>query len=172
MRFFSDAKQYLVNRSKSFSQNQYHYIREGNTAIKPGPGVAALNVYSPNGNNSCPKFYIPEDCSFQYQWIDGQNYTVSVPVGYYFANDINYLLMGVMSQNYHFLVDRLGNYVYLLSIVYNATTKKIEFRSSSYDSTYFPSTSYSADIHAKITWNSNSTSTEITPPTNGSGSSS
>jgi hypothetical protein len=76
-----------------------------------------------------------------------------------------------MSQNYQFLVDRLGNHVYLLSIVYNTTTKKIEFRSSSYDSTYFPSTSYSADIRAKVTWNSNSTNTDITPPTNGSGSS-
>jgi hypothetical protein len=171
--YFSDAKQYLVNRCKSFSQNQYHYIREGNTAIKPGPGVAALNVYSPNGQNSCPKFYISQACSFQYQWINGQNYPVSVPVGYYFANDINFLLLGAMNERYHFLVDRLGTYVYLLSIVYNTTTRKMEFRSSSYDSTYFPANNYTADIHAKSTWNNynNNMTTTINPPPKGPGSS-
>lgn len=48
-------KQYLNVRSKSFKQNQYNYLKEGNPNVLPGAPGSENNLYAPNqqGINYC-----------------------------------------------------------------------------------------------------------------------
>jgi hypothetical protein len=170
--YYTDSKQYLVSRNKTFLQNQYNYIRVGDPTIKPGTGLAAANIYSPNGLPVCPKYNIPTDSTFEYQWVDGLYYPVSIPAGYYDANDFNGKLHFAMSQNYHFLIkNTTGAKVFLISIVYNDLNNVLEFQCLCYDRENFPQTDYSSDMRAAELWTLRSSGTQITPPERGIGTS-
>ena len=169
--YYTDSKQYLVSRNKTFLQNQYNYIRVGNPLLKPSTGLAASNIYSPNGLPVCPKYNIATDCSFNYQWVDGLYYPVSIPAGYYDASDFNGKLQFAMSQNYHFLVNKEGAKVFLLAIIYDDNNNVLEFQSSCYDNVNFPANTFSSDNRASESWTLYSYGTGITPPNQGAGTS-
>ena len=169
--YYTDSKQYLVSRNKTFLQNQYNYIRVGNPLLKPSTGLAAANIYSPNGLPVCPKFHIATDCSFNYQWVDSLYYPVNIPAGYYDANDFNGKFQFAMSENYHFLINQAGSKVFLLGIVYDDINDVIEFQFSCYDNVNFPSNVFSADIHASQTWTQRGYGIGISPPNQGIGTS-
>lgn len=169
--YYTDSKQYLVSRNKTFLQNQYNYIRVGDPLLKPAPGQAAANIYSPNGVLVCPKYHISTICTFQYQWVDGTYYTVSIPVGYYDANDFNGLLQLAMSANYHFLINSSGSKVFLLFISYDDVKNVIEFQNFCYDNVNFPASIYSCDIRSNQAWTLHNAGTGISPPNQGSGTS-
>jgi len=169
--YYTDSKQYLVSRNKTFLQNQYNYIRAGNPLLKPSTGLAAANIYSPNGLPVCPKFQIATDSSFSYQWVDGIYYTVDIPAGYYDANDFNGKFQFAMSQNYHFVINQAGSKVFLLGIAYDDINDIIEFQCSCYDNVNFPSNVFSADIHASQVWTQRGYGTGISPPNQGIGTS-
>ena len=44
------TKQYLTSRNKTFSQNQYHYIRQGDESAIPGTVAASSNTYAAQGH--------------------------------------------------------------------------------------------------------------------------
>ena len=169
--YYTDSKQYLVSRNKTFLQNQYNYIRVGDPLLKPSAGLAAANIYSPNGLPVCPKFHIATDCTFNYQWVDGVYYPVTIPAGYYDASDFNGKLQYAMSQNYHFVVNQVGSKVFLLEIVYDDIKDIIEFHCLCYDNVNFPSNVFSADIHASQIWTQRIYGTAISPPNQGIGTS-
>ena len=128
--YHTSTNQYLVSRNKTFQQNQYYYIRQGNPNVKPGDSLSVQNVYSSNGINHCKKYFISYDTSFQYQWINTLYYTVNIPRGDYNIDDINIIFQSVMTSNKHYFINNLtGSYVFLLNIGYNNLNNKVELKS-------------------------------------------
>jgi len=129
--YYTNTKQYLVSRNSTFEQNQYNYIRNGNSTAKPGDPSTSDNQYSPNGINHCKKYFIAMDTSFQYQWIDACYNTVNVPSGYYSVDDLNATFQLAMTQNHHFYVNNMSQAkLYLLNIGYNSITNTVELQTS------------------------------------------
>jgi hypothetical protein len=171
-KYYTNNNQYLVSRNKTFQQNQYYYIRVGDPLLKPGPGVASANIYSPTGITSCPKYNLETDSNFMYQWVDGQYYEVDIPKGYYSVDDFKGIFQVAMSENYHFLIKNSnGSKVFLINIIYNDSNNSIQFQFTPYDSIEFPGSDYSCDIHASQTWTYRASGTNISPPNKGPGSS-
>ena len=166
--YYTSSNQYLVSRNRTFQQNQYNYIRQGNSAAKPGDSLSVANIYSPQGLTHCKKYHITSDVTFQYQWIDGTYNNVTVPSGYYDVDEINAVLQRVMANNYHYYIVGTGhninttyifenNYLYnqtiafLLNIGYNSLTNKIELQSISANTTKFPDNIYMINTNANWT---------------------
>lgn len=127
--YATSSKQYLVSRNRTFQQNQYNYIRQGNAMVKPGDALSAQNVYSANGINHCQKYHIAIDTSFQYQWINGDYFTVSIPSGFYTLEDINTKLQLAMSQNYHYFVNKTTKSAqYLINLAFNSFYNTVELQ--------------------------------------------
>jgi len=143
--YCTTTKQYLNARNISFQQNQYNFIRQGNSQAKPGSSLSSANVYSPNGINHCKRYKIVTDVSFQYQWIDANFYTVDVPEGYYTVDDINALLQKTMAANFHYYIVTSShninetvffnnsylnnqNIIFLLNIAYNSVSNQVELQ--------------------------------------------
>jgi len=138
-KYYTNAGQYLNSRSKTFQQNQYNYIREGDSSLTPGSGLSVNNLYSPAGKTDCDKLFLSVDTSFNYEWISVDNgqiqFTVDVPSGYYDLHDINNLLQTTMINNYHYLLQPDNrSKVTLLNIALNSLTKRVELTSTPIDS--------------------------------------
>jgi len=137
-KYYANANQYLNSRSKTFQQNQYNYIREGDSTATPGSGLAVNNLYSPAGKTDCDKHFLSVDTSFNYEWISSDNgqiqFTVDVSAGYYEVSDINNLLQQKMINNYHYFLqpdNRSKNT--LLDIQMNNLTKKVQLTATPID---------------------------------------
>jgi hypothetical protein len=146
--YFTDSKQYLTNRNRTFQQNQYYYLRQGNPNATPGDSLSVANLYAANGTAPCPKFYLASDVSFQYKWVDNatnnQNYTVVIRGGKsYNAEDINTYLIEAMIANGHYYV-LINSYtkVFLMNISYNNAYGKIELQTTVSSIDRFPNTKY------------------------------
>jgi len=145
--YHTSTNQYLVSRNKTFQQNQYYYIRQGDSNVKPGDSLSVQNVYSSNGINHCKKYFISADTSFQYQWVDSNYYTVNIPSGNYNTEELNIIFKTTMTSNKHYFIKNLNNsYVYLLNISYNDYTNKIELQSLKTTYVVFNSTEYSLPL--------------------------
>jgi hypothetical protein len=128
--YHTSTNQYLVSRNRTFQQNQYYYIRQGNSNVKPGDALSVQNIYSSNGINHCKKYFISVDTSFAYQWVDRNFYTVDISAGHYNLGEINTLFQRKMTDNTHYFINNeTGSYVYLLNITYNNLSNKIELQS-------------------------------------------
>jgi hypothetical protein len=156
--YYTSSSQYLSSRNRTFAQNQYNYLRMGNSNAKPGTSLASANVYSPNGINHCQKYYISQETKFQYKWInkfDTDNTTiiadtlheVIIPVGYYTVEDINRVFKQVMFTNLHFFIKNptgitteyySENISYALNIAYNNNSEKVELQTYRIDEITFP----------------------------------
>ena len=128
--YYVDRNQYLTSRSLTFEQNQYNFIRQGNASVKPGDTLSSQNVYSSQGINQCPKYFLPTDISFQYQWShasssyindtewkDTRYYTVDISSAYYLIEDINNLLHITMEKNGHYFINN-GNKTKVFTIYF------------------------------------------------------
>lgn len=90
--------------------------------------VSAVNMYyswfsitSSIGNNS-----------FQYVWYNNggaTTKTITIPDGFYSVADLNAYLQSQMVANGHYLLDSLGDYVYYLEFVINASTYSVQLNS-------------------------------------------
>jgi hypothetical protein len=75
--YYSSTSQYLNSRNRTFQQNQYNFIRQGDSKNKPGSALAVNNLYSANGLNHCstlinktpyvPVFYKPNNSQYATQ---------------------------------------------------------------------------------------------------------
>jgi len=149
--YYTDAKQYLISRNRTFDQNQYNFIRQGDSSAIPGSAPASANVYSPNGLSHCAGYTIDGPVSFQYKWINGTAYTVTLTSGNYRVEDVNAVLQKTMAANNHYFVSRSSQIsVFLLSIGYNDSTNKVELRVYPASTTLYPSSSYNLPFGA--TW--------------------
>jgi hypothetical protein len=131
--YSTSNSQYLESRNRTFQQNQYNFIRQGNSLAKPGDALSVSNVYSNNGINHCEKYVISSSLGnniFEYIWVDNVSYSVILSNGSYDINDFNSALQLIMHKNGHYYINPInGNIQYLLNFAYNTFSKTIEFQS-------------------------------------------
>tara|TARA_B110000967_G_scaffold4816_1_gene4765 strand:+ start:1259 stop:2638 length:1380 start_codon:yes stop_codon:yes gene_type:complete len=170
--YHTSTKQYLTSRNKTYSQNQYNYIRQGDSAAVPGTGLSTSNVYSAQGLNHCQKYYIGADTNFKYSWTTTSNttdFTVDIPKGYYDIETLNQALRRTMYSNKHYIKKTPDNtldyldpvttdyYIgidthlaFLLNITYNIQLDKLELQSFQYSTSLFPTSNYSIPYGSTI----------------------
>ena len=152
-RYYTTSSQYLSSRNRTFAQNQYNYIRQGDSTAKPGTSLASANVYTAQGLNQCQKYKVVEGAQFKYKWIDDNvnEYDVTIPAGYYALEDINRIFKQVMFTNLHYLIkDQTGNtneyyssnISYAMQFAYNNNSNEIELQSYRIDEDAFPTANY------------------------------
>jgi len=148
--YYTSTKQLLISRNKTFEQNQYNYIRQGDSTAKPGSGAATGNVYSAHGMSTCSKYNITSilgNNTFEYQWFDGNDYTVTIEDGYYDLDDLNQQFKLAMINNKHYLVlSSTNSKTFLMNIGFNSATKKIELQSFAYNTTSYSTSVYSYPV--------------------------
>lgn len=152
--YYTSSNQYLVSRNRTFQQNQYNFIRQGNSTSKPGDSLSSGNIYSPNGLNHCQKYFVAADTSFKYQWIDSIYYDVAIPTGFYAVEDINKLFQNAMTANLHYYIldtthnlneqiifnnsySYNKNLIFLLNIDFNNDTNLVELQVTAANNTIF-----------------------------------
>jgi len=168
--YFTNQQQYLVSRSKSFSQNQYRHVRAPDHSLVT-PNSDKYNVYSPNGISHCPKSYFDgSNNPISYTWINGVSYTVYLPSGYYDVADVNREFQNGMTENLHYFVSKITNaYTYLIQFVYNVQTKSVELQlynsdicpTSQYDKPALASWSYVSNVVPTVTVQNNAFQTLV-----------
>lgn len=52
----TSSKQYLESRNKTFNQNQYNFLKYGDSTVKPGGPLSEKNIYSPTGITHCNSY--------------------------------------------------------------------------------------------------------------------
>jgi hypothetical protein len=80
LKYYTNANQYLDSRNKTFQQNDYHFLRKGDTTSLPGTVAATENVYASNTVAYCatanadpltsayvPVYYKPSNSKFAQQ---------------------------------------------------------------------------------------------------------
>jgi len=120
--YCTDRNQYLVSRNKTFSQNQYNFIRQGRAQVKPGSSIASNNTYSPNGISHCQQPYISvnnNNNTFTYTWLDNKTYTVTLPEGQYDINELNKAFQNSMTENNTFFIQNETSYLFLFNFEYD-----------------------------------------------------
>jgi hypothetical protein len=163
--YYTTSSQYLTSRNRTFAQNQYNYIRQGDSTAKPGTSLASANVYAAQGLNQCQKYHIVSGASFKYKWIDAAatESVVTIPTGYYALEDINRIFKQVMFTNLHYLIkDQNGNtdeyyssnISYAMQFAYNNNSNVIELQSYRIDKDAFPTASYTipSGIDNEVAW--------------------
>ena len=154
--YCTSSNQYLVSRNRTFSQNQYNFIRQGNSSVKPGSALSKTNVYSPNGISHCVQPYISVDLSnnqFQYKWVNGQTYTVVLPTDTYDVYKLNNYFENAMTNNSHYFINKSNSSLkYLLNIAYDDLNKQVVLVTKP-RSTY-PFSDYDLPGNS-LNWNSN-----------------
>lgn len=121
--YCTDRNQYLVSRNLTFSQNQYHFIRQGNSTVKPGSALSSNNLYSPNGISHCIQPYISlanNNNTFQYSWIDGKTYSVTIPDGQYDIITLNNTFQSAMVQNNTYFINNNTSNQFLFTLTYDS----------------------------------------------------
>ena len=163
-RYYTNSSQYLSSRNRTFAQNQYNYIRQGDSTAKPGTSLASANVYTAQGLNQCQTYHVVSGASFKYKWItDDTEYDVAIPAGYYALEDINRIFKQVMFLNLHYLIkDQPGNtneyyssnISYAMQFAYNNNSNVIELQSYRIDEDAFPTDKYTipSDENSIVAW--------------------
>lgn len=148
--YYTDSRQYLNSRNKTFGQNNFHYFREGDATAVGGNSQSIDNIYSTNTTTDCKRYYLSEDTSFTYQWVAGNpteasgetpvvnepagqygTFTVNLKKGFYDVSDINTVLHAQMTYNYHYMIDpHNGSKKYFINFVFNSTTRLVELQIS------------------------------------------
>lgn len=154
--YYTNNKQYLNSRSRSFEQNQYNYIQYGDSTVSPGSSLSVSNLYKPNtsGSSVCKKHYFGSDTSFQYEWFGdhenmGENrvFTVDISSGYYDIGDINNVLFTTMNTNYHYYTKPDNKTKeYLLEFKLDNLSNSVNIETTAISETYI-----NANFYAKAT---------------------
>jgi hypothetical protein len=153
--YSADTRQYLENKNKTFSQNQYNNLKTGLSTTKPGDSFSVNNVYQTNSINNCKKFYISQTLGnneFSYYWFNNSNiYNVVIPDGSYDVYDLNTIFQNCMINNNHYYINNItGSKVFLLNITFNTSINRVILQTFITNTTIFPSETYSTPLTA--TW--------------------
>jgi hypothetical protein len=131
--YSTSNSQYLVSRNRTFDQNQYNYIRQGNALSIPGDNLSVSNVYSAQGINHCEKYIISSSLGnnkFNYTWVDSSSNTVTIPNGAYSLTDFNAAFQLAMYKNTHYYINQTNQTIfYLLNFAYNTNLNTVEIQS-------------------------------------------
>lgn len=148
--YYTDSRQYLNSRNKTFGQNNFHYFREGDATAVQGSSQSIDNIYTTNATTDCKRYYLTEDTSFTYQWVAGNpteanggtavvgedagqygTFTVDLKKGFYDVSDINRVLHSQMTLNEHYFVDSdNGSKKFFINFVFNSSTKLVQLQIS------------------------------------------
>lgn len=130
--YYTNTNQYLTSRNKTFARNQYNYVRIGDPTLIPGSNDSISNIYSSNGVNFCKKYKILnalQNNVFSYRWLDGTVNSIVIPDGSYDIDSLNNLFQSFMTNNTHYYEStQTINKIYLLNIVYDIKTGKIQLQ--------------------------------------------
>lgn len=151
--YSTSTQQYLTSRNRTIKQNEYNYIRKGNSGLIPGPGLAATNIYSPGGLSHCNQPMISSANNnnvFSYYWIDNTSYTVTIPDGMYDVNSLNQLFKSIQVQNKTYFVGPNNSKNFLMNISYNTQTNSVVLYAGVTSQASCSTAGYSAPIGA--TW--------------------
>ena len=133
--YCTSSNQYLVSRNRTFSQNQYNYIRQGDSSVKPGSALSRANIYSAGGISHCIQPYISisnGNNKFSYRWINNQLYEVTIPDGQYNVYQLNTIFRNTMEHNTHYFInDTNGSNEYLLNMEYDDLNNIVTLNTSS-----------------------------------------
>jgi hypothetical protein len=156
--YFTNNKQYLVSRNRTFAQNQYTHIRKGDMSLLPNNSQYNTNVYSPNGLSHCRTTAITQgqNDTFYYLWtnfnktdvgnvasyVSGYGngvtansngcYKVVIPPGDYTVEGLQAAFQQVLLSNRHYFIhNKTGEFVFLIKLIFNAVENKIELQSFS-----------------------------------------
>jgi hypothetical protein len=150
--YYTDTKQFLTSRNATFQQNQYNYIRYGDSTATPGTSLSVQNIYTPNGNGRtlCQKHFFATDTSFQYEWFGDEQvvgeqiiFDVTIPSGYYDILDINSVLHNTMTTNGHYYVRADNNTKeFLLDFKLNNLDNTSQIETTAIKNTYITSESW------------------------------
>lgn len=100
---------------------------------------SAFNITTAYNNNS-----------FSYIWVDGTTNVVNIPNSYLQVSDINAYLQSVMVANTHYLINSVGDYVYLLEIVVNQSRYAVQVNNYLISATLATTESWTLPVGA--TW--------------------
>jgi hypothetical protein len=140
--YCTSAQEYMVSRNKTYQQNQYAYIRQGNANAVPGTGLSSNNIYSAGGLSHCALVSISTalgNNTFVYQWIDGNDFTVTIPdATNYDIGMVNGILASTLVANNHYFVNNItGAKVVTMAMVYDTFTGKIQLQTFAINTTTF-----------------------------------
>ena len=161
--YSSSTQQYLTSRNRTIKQNEFNYIRKGDSGMIPGPGLAASNIYSPAGLSHCAKITISpanNNNVINYYWIDKSPQTATIPTGAYDVNSLNAAFQAQQIINKTYLVGPNNTNVFLLTITYDTNTQTVVLIANVASNASYPNTKYSAPIGAA--WNTNTSSSTPT----------
>ena len=152
--YCTSSSQYLTSRNRTFSQNQYNFIRQGNSNVKPGSALSKSNLYSPNGISHCIQPYISiinQNNVFRYRWINNIEYEVTIPNGQYDIYQLNNIFQNKMTYNTHYFINNdSGSNDYLLTMAYD-DLNKVVFLNTTSSEIYLQNISDSTYSIAQIT---------------------
>ena len=151
--YSTSTQQYLTSRNRTIKQNEYNYIRKGNSGLIPGPGLAATNIYSPGGLSHCNQPMISSANNnnvFSYYWIDNTSYSVTIPDGMYDVNSLNQLFQSIQVQNKTYFDGPNSSKNFLMNISYNTQTNSVVLYAGVTSQASCSAAGYSAPIGA--TW--------------------
>jgi hypothetical protein len=146
--YYTDSRQYLNSRNKTYEQNNFHYFREGDATAVQGSSQSIANIYTTNTTTDCKRYYLSADTSFTYEWVAGNptgagggtpvadesasqygTFTVNLLKGFYDVSDINRVLHSQMTLNEHYFVDRAnGSKKFFINFVFNSSTKLVQLQ--------------------------------------------
>jgi hypothetical protein len=151
--YFTNTNQYLVSRNRTFKQNQYAHLRNGEPSLVNTSSQYKTNAYSPNGISHCKLITIIPNVNdtFYYLWTtfvysesnlasiratpDNPtlgSYKVVIPPGNYDIQSLNVAIQRRMTDNYHYYIfKRYQNATFLLNFIYNTVENKVELQSYS-----------------------------------------
>ena len=144
--YSSSTQQYLTSRNRTIKQNEYNYIRKGDSGMIPGPGLAASNIYSPAGLSHCAQVTISpanNNNIINYYWIDKSAKIATIPTGAYDVNSLNAAFQAQQIINQTYLTDANNNKTFLLNITYDTKTQSVVLIANVASNTSYPKTKYS-----------------------------
>jgi hypothetical protein len=112
----------------TIKQNEYNYIRKGDSGLVPGPGLSASNIYSPGGLSHCyqPQVSLTNNNNiFNYVWADSQTYTVTIPDGLYNVESLNQIFQTIQIQNKTYFVGPSYSKNFLMTISYDTNSGSV-----------------------------------------------
>lgn len=142
--YCTGTNQYLTARNRTFSQNQYNYLRQGNPSLLPQGKLYKTNVYSTGDVTHCYNPTISakiKNNTFQYTWFtnssgkaisntpnaDGSyTFLLTIPDGIYTIESLNAAMKVQMTQNGTFIL-AVPSYVpyYIVNFAYDNVMNKV-----------------------------------------------
>jgi hypothetical protein len=142
--YCTGTNQYLNARNRSFAQNQYNYLRQGDPTLTPNGNLYKTNVYSTGDITHCynPTISVAKgNNTFQYTWyINSSNnaisntpnadgsytFTLTIPDGVYTIESLNSTIKNQMAQNRTYILS-IPSYTpyFLFNFAYDNIKNKV-----------------------------------------------